>query len=600
MSSLILPTANQNPTLQKNLDALFKRYPHERSRLELTLSSPVPVPQVAKIEIPPAPSKPPLRIVILAGIGSPLFLADFLNDKTIVNENFEVFIVENNLEALRAAFQHFDLTQIINYPKTHWLLMHNTESIKPALFVVLRKESVASMMYNVVALNTEVPQPPEVSEFYEKLPAIYNETCDHVMHNFGRINDSLEGIRATLMNEKMILDCPGIDEIKNAFKGIPAIVVGAGPSLDYEIETIKANNDKFVVIAADAAMKPLLSAGIRVDYVTSMERLNNYQRPFFEGLEPQSAELVAFPVIHPELVPLFPGKVRTVYRNYSWFAYFEKAWPKGIVKCGGSTSHLAIRLADWLGCSKVFLIGIDSAYEKHPTENLYRSHAKGTGYPEWEAFIPLSEFGLKRQHREPIAAKDVQGNDVMTNMTYYQWIKEYGEELAEIGQRVSLVNCSSKGLPIAGIPYLPFKPLAENLDSPTIKKPETTTQVKMNRSYDHKELYKHLVAWRQASIDGAKECNDLLTIPGEIDPDRYEAVMYVYNFKMCIDSLFISFIVQCCAKEFFELENKFWYLNRDWTQDKREKIGITRERFDLFVSVIDIAIKMFKEAGHGV
>lgn len=592
MNELLLPTQSSNPILNQNLKAFFLRYPYERSRLELLLSEPIEKREAVPITLPPVPSKPPMRVLLIAGLQNPQFLLNLLNEKAVQKETFKVFIVENNPAVLADAFQHYDLVSLINYSKTEWFFMHNVESIKPALFRILKREEVASMMRNVHILETAAPQPAEVSDFYKELPQIYDETIFHVMHNFGRISDSLDGVRATLMNEEAIMSNPGIRDLKNAFKGLPALVVGAGPSLDKHLKQIKQQNDKFVVIAADAALKPLIQAGIRVDYTTSIERLNDYQKPFFEGLGPISTELVAFPVVLPSQFKLFPGQIRLVYRNYSYFAYFEKNWPKGILKCGGSTSHLAVRLADWMGCSKIILIGIDSAYEQKEGEDSYRSHCSATGYPEWGHFLPLKELTEERKHSNPITGTSNSGKDVLTNMTYYQWAKEYAEELSEIGFRIPIVNCSADGLKIEGIPYCEFEKVAEAYDVRTLVKPEAP-RVLYNRVFDHKVLLRNFECWRDLCNEAIFEAEHKLDFP------RFEALVYTYNFKMVIDSLLIAFVVQCCAKEFFELENRWWALDQAWDQDLAEKTAVLRDRFILLRDVLNQLIAIFTEVKNG-
>lgn len=593
MSNLILPQQFENPILEANLKAFFKRYPYEKVRLEHLLSKPVEDRPVVQIELPAVQSTPPMRVLLLAGISSPHFLANLLNDPLIQAETFQSFLVENNADFLAWMFQKFNLTEVINYPKIEWLLMYDEESIKPAFFRILKQEFVASMMRNVFILETNVPQPEDVTAFYKKLPSIYDETVHHVLHNFGNIKDSLLGVQATLMNKNHVLDNPGIEDLKGRFKGMPALIVGAGPTLDDDLQTIKAHNNKFLVICADAALKPLIEAGIRVDYVTSIERMNDYQKPFFERLEPLSSELVAFPVLKPEIFDIFPGKKRVCYRNYSFFAYFQKNWPKGIIKCGGSTSHLATRLADWMGCSKAYLTGIASCYQQKPGTDLYRSHCSGTGYQAWGEYVTLDTLTNIRNHLPPIKALNNLNEEVTTNITYYQWAKEYAEEVAEIGQRMQIVNCSAQGLRMAQIPYRSLASEAAKLDDIAIEKP-LQSSVLYNRVFEHKEIVTNFKVWSTMSEEVILECDELLAL-AEIPTDRFEVLNYVYNFKLAIDPLFVAFIVQCCAKEFFDLENKWWAYSRNMEADRKEKTAVMKERFQLFKNVLDQTIQIFKE-----
>lgn len=594
MSELILPKHHINKVLENNLKALFYRYPHERARLEPILRAEVAsAPPLQDIELPPAPSQPPMRVLLVCGIGSPLFIPKILNDQTVQQENFKVFFFEQNPIFLAWMFQNADLTQVIMFPKTEWFLCETVETVKPALFMALRPEGVTSLMRNAQALTVDALSSKDYQHFYEVVPAVYNETVHHVMHNHGNAADSLQGLEATMMNHEYVKKCPGILDLKNAYLGKTALVVGAGASVDQNLEAIKKINDKVVLICADAAYKPLVNAGIRVDYVASIERLNDYQKPFFEGTTDSGAELVAFPVVHPEVLEAFPGTIRLVYRNYSFFAYFEKSYPKGILKCGGSASHLGIRLAGYMGCRKVLLVGLDSSYEK-VGENLYRSHCAGTGYPEWSTPLPLEEFETKRGHAPSLTALNNLGEPAMTNITYYQWIKELSEEMALLGQTVIFINCSAIGLKIEGVQYQSLIEATENLPVLEAAKP-VPPKASYSRLWEHKDLKKNLASWLETAKDGLKESEELLQQGDQVDLNRYEVLMFLFNFRFITETLFISFVVQCCAREFFELENKWWSFSSQYTQDLPQKLHIIKARFELFVSVLERLNKILEE-----
>jgi hypothetical protein len=594
MSNLILPQSQQNVVLENNLKVFFARYPHERNRLETLLRTPAKSYVLPNIDLPAAPSKPPIRILLLCGIVNPVFLATILNDVSVQKENFKLFIVENDPEFIAFCFQNSDLTQVLSFEKTEWFICHDKDSIKPAFFRALKPEGVTSMMLNVQVLQVEATKNQEAEDFYKSVGDYYDETARHVLHNHGNLDDSLLGVDVTVRNKDFILNKPGILDLKDYFKGCAALLVGAGPSLEENLETIKKYNDRFVVIAADAALKPLMNAGIRVDYVTSIERLNAYQKPFFENLEPTTADLVAYPVVHPEVLESFPGSVRLVYRNYSFYAYFEKAYPKGILRSGGSTSHLGLRLADYMGCCKIFLVGQDSCYQEK--DGLYRSHTSGTGHTEWGNYIPLEDFYSKRKHQPPMKAVNNSDQEVFTNITYYQWIKEYSEELAYLGQRAAIKNCSAFGLKIDGVPYIPLEKAVADLDPLTYEKPEAPA-VTFNRNWDNKDLVQNLEGWLRLSEIGLKEAEELINAES-IDVERFYALFYLYSFRLCIDDMFIAFVVQCCALRFFDIENRWWSYAIDFDRDLNEKSVVLKDRFKLFIEVLNRLIAIFKKEGE--
>ena len=56
-----------------------------------------------------------------------------------------------------------------------------------------------------------------------------------------------------------------------AFPRTPAIIVGAGPSLDGSLEDLKTAADRALVIACSAAARPLLGSGISPRFIVSVD-----------------------------------------------------------------------------------------------------------------------------------------------------------------------------------------------------------------------------------------------------------------------------------------------------------------------------------------
>lgn len=56
-----------------------------------------------------------------------------------------------------------------------------------------------------------------------------------------------------------------------AGRAVRALVCGAGPSLDEVLPGIAAARDRFQLVCADAALRPLLSAGIRPDFAVTVD-----------------------------------------------------------------------------------------------------------------------------------------------------------------------------------------------------------------------------------------------------------------------------------------------------------------------------------------
>lgn len=439
----------------KNLAEFTKRYPFDAKRLMADLykdaeyrlrpefKSEDPYPFMPK-EIPP-------RVFVMGGIGDPRCLVDIASSPGLRKNCRVAIIVENNIDRIRAYFQQCDFSSVIADPFFEFIFMADDVQFQARLFSIFKKNSNAAVMESPVFSCAMDTTDVERRAYELLILQNYDKVVRHIYHNYGRIDDSCEGIRATLANFDRIQLAGGVRELEGT-NTKPAVVVGAGPTLDALLPDLIKYRNRVTVIAVDAALKPLLAASIEPDYVCAIERENIWQVEFYTGLTPIKSELICFPVLHPKVIEAYEsiGKVRYVYRNYSYFGYFERRWPRGILRCGGSAGHLAHRFAHYLGAPKVLLAGCDGCLESNPDgSDTYRSHCKGTAYEDWSRFKTLADIETKRGPTFTVLANSEKA--VKTNQTYYQWIKEFSEEVLDLTKPV--YNASLEGCKIADVPY---------------------------------------------------------------------------------------------------------------------------------------------------
>lgn len=145
---------------------------------------------------------------------------------------------------------------------------------------------------------------------------------------------------------------------KNALKGVPAIICGAGPSLASHIEELKKKQTKAVVFAGGASLGVLTREGISVDIAAGIDPNPSYERTLMQG----SFEAPFFSqgrfsfrmleTIHGQVfrVPSNPG-----YPLEEWFQ-------DGVSFDGGWTvSTFMTAIAAHFGCNPICLVGVDLA-----------------------------------------------------------------------------------------------------------------------------------------------------------------------------------------------------------------------------------------------
>ena len=91
--------------------------------------------------------------------------------------------------------------------------------------------------------------------------------------------------RNMLMNLGHYVTRPGIADLRAVAAGRPAIVVAAGPSLRRNLDLLADSGvrERFVIIAVQTVLKPMLARGIRPHFVTALD-YHEISRRFYEGL----------------------------------------------------------------------------------------------------------------------------------------------------------------------------------------------------------------------------------------------------------------------------------------------------------------------------
>ncbi len=164
-------------------------------------------------------------------------------------------------------------------------------------------------------------------------------------------------------NRMYIKAARGVDLVRNTEAGEKVIVVGAGPSLDAALPLLVGT--RHTIIACDRAVGPLLAAGIRPDWIVTVEILG-LAKDKLRDLGPKliGVKLAFDPLCCPETVHNYPGPL------YTWNKPTEVN-DKGYLRLGTGVVTYAVGLAEVLGASEVILVGVDLSYPDR------RHHASG-------------------------------------------------------------------------------------------------------------------------------------------------------------------------------------------------------------------------------
>lgn len=151
-----------------------------------------------------------------------------------------------------------------------------------------------------------------------------------------------------------------------------AIVTGAGPSLEIQIDSLLKIIEQAILIATDTSLPTLLEHNIVPHIVISIDCQHISYHHFISGF-PSDIPLILDLASPPVLTRLAKQPV-FFSSGHPFSRYVSKHWRPfpTIDTSGGNVSHAAISLADFLGAREIYLFGLDFSYPQG------KSYARGT------------------------------------------------------------------------------------------------------------------------------------------------------------------------------------------------------------------------------
>ena len=253
------------------------------------------------------------------------------------------------------------------------------------------------------------------------------------------------------------------------FRGIPGVIVSAGPSLRKNIEKLKDYRDRALILAVDTAYRALLKSGIQPHIVMTLDA-QKHSYKHFGGTLNEETLLCADLVSYPPIIRDYPGPLAlsTTAKYYQdregnerrestpgteWFE--RHITPPGDIQSGGSVATSAFDLLLNLGCAPIILAGQDLAYTGREI------HMSGTHHNE--TWIPtlsrvktldgINQAVIRKRKIKRIKAyggEDTVIADFVFDL-YRQWFEDSASRVP-----VSVINATEGGGRLNGIPETPL------------------------------------------------------------------------------------------------------------------------------------------------
>lgn len=165
-------------------------------------------------------------------------------------------------------------------------------------------------------------------------------------------------------NAAFIAEDPGMQALPERFRSRTVVVAAAGPTLSDHYLWLREKKPG-ILIAVDAAVKPLMEAGIIPDIVVAIDGHADIYDLFFAGVDLpllKNAALVYFPVVQRETLSHWPGSRYLAYSASPLYAETAARRPEQKLFSSGSVIHPAVDLATRLAGECIILAGADFSF----------------------------------------------------------------------------------------------------------------------------------------------------------------------------------------------------------------------------------------------
>ena len=378
-------------------------------------------------------------IIINFGIG-----LGYLLDETFNTYPSRIFVYEPDIELLHFVLSNVDISEHLASGRV--FITNDIEELTARLSSVFLTKDKVEIVY---LQNYAVVKNKELLILTQKV----FDTCKSKMVDVNTIAkfskvwlyNTIENISKINLTKAYLLS-----DLENKFVGQTALIAAAGPSLNDNIEKIKANRDKFVIFAVNKSAKYLVQNGVVPDFLVCLDARNMNRT--LSGLESYLENIYAIADIRTDK-DLLNKNFKKVFINFSETDFFIKKVAKynnfmKFYESGGSASTFALVSAIKMGFSKVVFAGVDLAFK----DNVIYSNG------ETMKRFSQDEIVVDNVRKNLVQVKSVNGGLVYTREDYQAFIQHFAALIKEFAY-TEVYNISSFGALIEGVKNVSFEDL---------------------------------------------------------------------------------------------------------------------------------------------
>ncbi len=382
----------------------------------------------------------PSDIIITFGIG-----LGYLLDETFNTYPSRILVYEPDLNLLKFVLSNADISEHLASGRV--FITNDLEELLAKLSGMYISKDKVEIVY---LQNYAIVKNKELLMLTQRV----FETCKSKLVDVNTITKFSERwLINTIGNISAINNgtCFKLSDLEDKFIGQTALIVGAGPSLADNIDRIKAHRSRFVIFAANKAIKYLEQNGIVPDFVVCLDA-GNMDKTL--DVDPQYLSRINCLMDLRADSSIFNKTFKKIFVSFSDTDFIVSKLAKSndsikIYESGGTSTLMALISAAKLGFSKIILAGIDLAFKN---DVIYADGAILNRVSPEEMVVDSVKKNL-------VQVKSVNGGLVYTRDDYQAFIHQFGETLKVLKYQ-NVYNLTTFGAEIEGVKAVNFESLS--------------------------------------------------------------------------------------------------------------------------------------------
>lgn len=436
--------------------------------------------------------------LFIFGLGNGVFAKELLKRK---GNDTKVMIYEPSYRVFEYAMEHFDL-QFCFQTKGVRLIV---EGVNEDLFSGVMEEMLTFENFQ----NYSFIFTPQLQQIFpesrKKLLELYASKGIGWMQTYQNIERYTLWASPynQLYNLRFLEENTMVPYLKEVMpQDVPVVLVGAGPSLKKEVETLRENRDKAFLFAADSALTYLLDEGIIPDAFVSTESGKNMS--FFANKKYK--EIPAFVKIDSRSAMLQEHEALKIFGHDNGFpqkVYEKYGVPQSQYRYGSNGMTALFSICDEMGVKNIIFVGQDMCFG---TEKQSHVGGRDEGFVENERFLRENNSGEWVQSRADwVGLIDWYENGILES------------DFAHV------MNTSATGAKIRGAEYIPLEEALQKYGKKHENFADILSRAKHTfantKSWDLQELY----------ADCQKELTEMETIVKGNPKDKKRTKFMLYE-----------------------------------------------------------------------